>query len=105
MIHTQYFLTPIFGGVFVHGLVLGLLRRHINTTTAILAHGTYDVLANFGLGTSAVAPLALIMVAVLAVPAVMHRHAIWSSVKEKFADDWSGFWRRGARLPGPVSVH
>jgi uncharacterized protein len=104
-IHTQYFATPIVATIFVHGLVLGLLRRHINTTTAILAHGTYDVLGNFGLGTGAWATLALIMVAVLAVPAVMHRRAIWSSVREKFADDWSGFWRRGARLSGPVSVH
>jgi membrane protease YdiL (CAAX protease family) len=103
-IHTQYFLTPILGMIFIHGLVLGLLRRHLNTTTAIMAHGTYDVLGNFRLGTGGWAILALLMVAVLAVPAVMHRHAIWRSVRETFANDWSGFWRRGPRsLPQPLA--
>jgi membrane protease YdiL (CAAX protease family) len=93
-IHTQYFLTPILGMVFVHGLVLGLLRRHLNTTTAMMAHGVYDLIGNFRLGTGGWATLALLMVAVLAAPAVMHRSAIWHSVREKVADDWSGFWRR-----------
>lgn len=103
-IHTQYFLTPILGMVFVHGLVLGLLRRHLNTTTAMIAHGTYDVLGNFRLGTGGWAILALLMVAVLAGPAVTHRHAIWRSVRETFANDWSGFWRRGPRsLPQPLA--
>lgn len=102
-IHTQYFLTPILGMVFIHGLVLGLLRRHLNTTTAMMAHGTYDLIGNFRLGTGGWAILALLMVAVLVVPAVRHRHAIWGSVREKFADDWSGFWRRGA-APRPLTV-
>lgn len=104
MIHTQYFATPILFVVFVHGLVLGLLRRHLNTTTAMIAHGTYDVLGNFRVGTGGWAILALLMVAVLAVPAVTHRHAIWRSVRETFANDWSGFWRRGPRsLPQPLA--
>jgi membrane protease YdiL (CAAX protease family) len=104
MIHTQYFATPILFVVFVHGLVLGLLRRNLNTTTAMMAHGTYDVLGNFRLGTGGWAILALLMVAVLAVPAVTHRHAIWRSVRETFAKDWSGFWRRGPRsLPQPLA--
>ncbi|MFI5270199.1 MAG: type II CAAX prenyl endopeptidase Rce1 family protein, partial [Chloroflexota bacterium] len=97
-IHTQYFLTPILGMVFVIGLALGLLRRHLNTTTAMIAHGTYDVVGNFRLGTGGYAILALLMVAVLAVPAVMHREAIWSSFRETFANDWSGFWHRRGRV-------
>jgi hypothetical protein len=102
-IHTQYFATPIVATIFLHGIVLGLLRRHINTTTAILAHGTYDVLANFSLGTGGAAVVGVLMVAVLVVPAVMHWDAIWSSFREKFADDWSGFGRRGSG-PRPLSV-
>jgi len=104
LIHTQYFVTPILGMVFMIGLALGLLRRHLNTTTAMIAHGTYDILGNFRLGTGGLAILALLMVAVLAVPAVMHRRAIWRSLPETFADDWSGFWRRGARLPTPAAT-
>jgi membrane protease YdiL (CAAX protease family) len=98
-IHTQYFATPIVATIFVHGLVLGLLRRNTNTTTAILAHGSYDVLGNFRLGTGGWAILALLMVAVLLVPALMHRHAIWGSVRDSVTKDWSGFWRRRGSLP------
>jgi hypothetical protein len=98
MIHTQYFLTPILGLIFMTGLALGLLRRHLNTTTAMIAHASYDVVGNFGLGTRGAAILALLMVAVLVVPAVMHREAIWRSVSETFTDDWSGFWHRRGRL-------
>ena len=65
----------------------------------MVAHGSYDVLANFSLGTGGAAVVGVLMIAVLAVPAVIHRHAIWSSVREKFADDWSGFWRRRVTLP------
>jgi membrane protease YdiL (CAAX protease family) len=97
-IHTQYFLTPILGMVFVIGLALGVLRRHLNATTAMIAHGTYDVVGNFRLGTGGYAILALLMVAVLVVPAVVHRDAIWPSVTEKFASDWSGFWHRSRSL-------
>lgn len=97
-IHTQYFLTPILGMVFVIGLALGLLRRHLNTTTAMIAHGTYDLLGNFGLGTGGYAILALLMIAVLVVPAVAHRHEIWRSVRETAIGDWSGFWHRRGRL-------
>ena len=97
-IHTQYFLTPILGMVFVIGLALGVLRRHLNTTTAMIAHGTYDVAGSFSLGTGAYAILALLMVAVLAVPAVMHRREIWRSVRETVLSDWSGFWHRRTRL-------
>jgi membrane protease YdiL (CAAX protease family) len=98
MIHTQYFLTPILGMVFVIGLALGLLRRHLNTTTAMIAHATYDVLGNFRVGTGGYAIVALLMFAVLVVPAMAHRAAIWRSVSQTFADDWSGFWHRRGRV-------
>jgi len=103
-IHTQYFLTPILGMVFAIGLALGVLRRHLNTTTAMITHGTYDVVGNFSLGTDAYAVVALLMVAVLAVPAVMHRREIWRSVREAVLSDWSGFWyRRGRLLSQPLT--
>jgi CAAX protease family protein len=103
-IHTQYFLTPILGMVFVIGLALGLLRRHLNTTTAMIAHGTYDLVGNFRIGTGGYAILAILMVAVLVVPAVTHRQSIWRSLRHAAADDWSGFWRRRPRpLPQPLT--
>jgi len=103
-IHTQYFLTPILGMVFVIGLALGLLRRHLNTTTAMIAHGTYDILGNYRLGAGGYAILALLMLAILAVPAVMHRHEIWRSVRETTLSDWSRFWyRRGHALSQPLT--
>ena len=40
--HIQYGLTPILGMVFVHGIGYGLLRRYMNTSTAIVAHTAYD---------------------------------------------------------------
>jgi len=43
-IHIQYGFTPILAVVFVHGIGLGLLRRYLGTTTAILTHATYDAL-------------------------------------------------------------
>lgn len=45
LIHVQYGVTPVELWVFVHALIYGLVRRHINTTTAILTHATYDLSA------------------------------------------------------------
>jgi uncharacterized protein len=42
LIHIQYGPTFVVLWVFVHGLIYGLVRRHINTTTAALTHATYD---------------------------------------------------------------
>jgi membrane protease YdiL (CAAX protease family) len=41
-IHIQYGLTPILGLVFVAGIAFGLIRRHINLTTAVIAHAATD---------------------------------------------------------------
>lgn len=42
LIHVQYGATLITLWVFVHGVAYGLLRRHLNTSTAVLAHAAYD---------------------------------------------------------------
>ncbi|MCI0399650.1 MAG: CPBP family intramembrane metalloprotease, partial [Chloroflexi bacterium] len=44
--HVQYGLTPVTVFVFILGLILGLVRRRYNTTTAIFIHTGY----NFALG-------------------------------------------------------
>lgn len=41
-IHVQYGLTPILGLVFAAGLTYGLIRRHLNLTTAVIAHAATD---------------------------------------------------------------
>jgi membrane protease YdiL (CAAX protease family) len=41
-IHIQYGLTPILGLVFASGLVFGLIRKHLNLTTAVIAHAATD---------------------------------------------------------------
>jgi len=43
--HTQYGFTPVLAQVFLGGIVLGVLRMKANTTTAIICHVTYDLLA------------------------------------------------------------
>jgi len=42
-IHLQYGATPILASVFVAGLAYGWLRQRMNTTTAIMAHASYDI--------------------------------------------------------------
>ncbi|MDX1416091.1 MAG: CPBP family intramembrane glutamic endopeptidase [Candidatus Promineifilaceae bacterium] len=42
IVHVQYGLTPITAAVFIIGLVLGILRRRTNTTTAIFVHFSYN---------------------------------------------------------------
>ena len=75
-IHVQYGATPILASVFIAGLAYGLLRQRMNTTTAIMAHASYDIAVSlpggvgvFGLG------LAGLGLAVIAVRADGHR---WS---------------------------
>ncbi len=70
MIHIQYGVSPILAMVFVHGLGYGLLRRYINTTTAIMAHAGYDIVGSVGLQTETVAIVVLIMALSLMWPAM-----------------------------------
>jgi uncharacterized protein len=43
--HLQYGFSIVLGVILLGGLSLGLLRKHANTTTAIVCHVTYDLLA------------------------------------------------------------
>jgi membrane protease YdiL (CAAX protease family) len=43
--HLQYGLSIVLAVILLGGLSLGLLRKYANTTTAILCHVTYDLLA------------------------------------------------------------
>jgi len=51
-IHTQYALTVDTLLVFILGCGLGLLRRQLNTTAAIVSHATYNALAGIGIPDS-----------------------------------------------------
>jgi membrane protease YdiL (CAAX protease family) len=42
VLHTQYTVSPALAQVFFIGLLLGLVRRRVNTTTAIGVHATYN---------------------------------------------------------------
>jgi len=44
VVHTQYTISPALVQVFVVGLILGLARRRVNTTTAIGVHATYNLI-------------------------------------------------------------
>lgn len=43
--HAQYGASLAVVGVFITGLVLGYERKHFNTTTAIITHAAYDIVA------------------------------------------------------------
>jgi membrane protease YdiL (CAAX protease family) len=51
-VHTQYALTIDTLLVFALGCSLGVVRRYLNTTTAITAHAAYNALAGIGLPIS-----------------------------------------------------
>lgn len=91
MIHVQYGTTPILGMVFVHGLVYGLLRRHLNTTTAAFAHFSYDVGAFLSPGYPTDGFLAAVTAALLVGPAWRNRRLIWRTLSEGFISDWTRF--------------
>ena len=43
-VHTQYTVSPALLHIFVIGLLLGLVRQRVNTTTAIAVHASYNFL-------------------------------------------------------------
>jgi hypothetical protein len=43
-IHTQYTVSPALIHIFVIGMLLGLVRKRVNTTTAIAVHASYNFL-------------------------------------------------------------
>lgn len=64
LIHIQYGPTLVLVWVFAHGIAYGLIRRHINTTTAVLAHAIYDFAAFLpGIGILAFGGVAVFMAA------------------------------------------
>lgn len=100
LIHIQYGTTLILGWIFIHGLAYGLVRRHINTTTAIIAHATYDFGAFLSaIGFVAFALIALLMVVYLWEPAMRNRQLILNTVKQGFIDDWKGLRQRSYLSP------
>ena len=48
-IHSQYALTVDTLLVFTLGCALGLVRRQLNTTAAIVSHASYNALAGIGI--------------------------------------------------------
>jgi hypothetical protein len=44
LLHSQYGISFVLGGVFCMGLVLGYLRNRINTTAAILTHAVFNTI-------------------------------------------------------------
>jgi membrane protease YdiL (CAAX protease family) len=44
LLHSQYGISFVLGGVFCMGLVLGFLRNRINTTAAILTHAVFNTI-------------------------------------------------------------
>jgi membrane protease YdiL (CAAX protease family) len=44
VLHVQYTVSPALIQIFVLGMLLGLIRRRANTTTAIAAHASYNFL-------------------------------------------------------------
>ncbi|TMF15640.1 MAG: CPBP family intramembrane metalloprotease, partial [Chloroflexi bacterium] len=75
-IHVHYGATPVAASVFVAGLAYGWLRRHMNTTTAIMAHATTDIAASL---PSGFARFGLLFVAVaIAFAAIRAEGYSWS---------------------------
>ncbi|MEZ4532209.1 MAG: CPBP family intramembrane glutamic endopeptidase [Thermomicrobiales bacterium] len=44
LLHSQYGISFVMGGVFCMGVILGLLRNRINTTAAILTHAVFNTI-------------------------------------------------------------
>ncbi|MCA9858528.1 MAG: CPBP family intramembrane metalloprotease [Thermomicrobiales bacterium] len=44
LLHSQYGISFVLGGVFFMGVILGLLRNRINTTAAILTHAVFNTI-------------------------------------------------------------
>ncbi|HWV25282.1 MAG TPA: CPBP family intramembrane glutamic endopeptidase, partial [Thermomicrobiales bacterium] len=44
LLHTQYELTWVVAGLFMMGIMLGLIRKHVSTSAAIITHAVYNAL-------------------------------------------------------------
>ncbi len=101
MVHIQYGVTPVLLWLFVHGCIYGLLRRHANTTAAILAHGAYDLGAYLVLGPAMNLLLAILFALYLRGPGWRNRHAVWRTLADGFTSDWA---RLRFRLEHPLAA-
>jgi membrane protease YdiL (CAAX protease family) len=73
-IHTQYSISFDTLGVFILALGLGLIRKYTNTTTSIVAHGSYNLLASISDGSQLLGYAVAIELLLAAVTA----YAVWS---------------------------
>jgi len=74
-IHTEYGLSFDVLAIFVIAIGLGLIRKYANTTSSILCHASYNLLAGIGIGGSYLAVAVVIEVALVGIAA----YGIWSS--------------------------
>jgi membrane protease YdiL (CAAX protease family) len=44
LIHTQYTVSPALAQILAMGLILGIVRERVNTTTSIAVHASYNIL-------------------------------------------------------------
>lgn len=44
LLHVQYELTWVIAGIFAMGVMLGLIRKHVGTTAAIITHAVYNAI-------------------------------------------------------------
>lgn len=82
LIHIQYGPTFVELWVFVHALIYGLVRRHLNTTTAVIAHSTYDLSAFLnGSGFAAFCLVGLVLAAYLWHEAAKDPERLWRTLR------------------------
>ena len=70
-VHTQYALTVDTLLVFTLGAALGLVRRTLNTSSAMTAHATYNALAGIGLPAAALPWMAPVVVLLVLLAALL----------------------------------
>jgi hypothetical protein len=92
MIHIQFGVTMILAYVLMNGLAYGLLRRYLNTTTAITAHTASDLMGVVGLSQRGVTLILLLTLLVLTPLLFRSRREVFRTLQRGLAEDWSGLW-------------
>lgn len=100
LIHIQYGPTFVELWVFVHALIYGLVRRHMNTTTAVMTHAVYDSSAFLnGAGFVVYGLVAIAFAVYLWRAAAQDPEQLRVSLRKALAEDWHGMRRRGYLSP------
>lgn len=95
LIHIQYGPTFVELWVFVHALIYGLVRKHINTTTAVMTHAAYDFTAFLnGAGFAAFCLAAIGLAVYLWRQAAQDPDRLRVSLRKALAEDWQGVRQR-----------